>query len=71
MADVAAGSDFQLMQHMMRVSNWNHAGVVRQIVVKAQTRFPKRGRALATDESGFAKKGGCLADVARQWNGLG
>jgi hypothetical protein len=31
--------------------------------------FPKGGRALVRDESGFAKQGEGSAGVARQWNG--
>jgi SRSO17 transposase len=69
MADVVVGSDYQQMQHMLSVSDWDHAGVVRQVAAQAQTHFPKGGRALVIDESGFAKKGECSAGVARQWNG--
>ena len=69
MADVVAGSDYQRMQHMLSVSDWDHAGVVRQVAVEAQAHFPKGGRALVLDESGFAKKGEGSAGVARQWNG--
>jgi len=69
MADVVAGSDYQRMQHMLSVSDWDHAGVVRQVAAEAQVHFPKGGRALVIDESGFAKKGECSAGVARQWNG--
>ncbi|MBL8820814.1 MAG: transposase, partial [Planctomyces sp.] len=68
MADVVAGSDYQRMQHMLSVSDWDHAGVVRQVAIEAQAYFPKGGRALVIDESGFAKKGECSAGVARQWN---
>jgi SRSO17 transposase len=69
MADVVIGSDCQRMQHMLSVSNWDHAGVLRQVAAEAQAHFPKGGRALIIDESGFAKKGECSAGVARQWNG--
>ena len=69
MADVVAGSDYQRMQHMLSVSDWDHAGVVRQVAIEAQAHFPKGGRALVIDESGFVKKGECSAGVARQWNG--
>lgn len=69
MADVVAGSDYQQMQHMLSVSDWDHAGVVRQVAAEAQTHFPKGGRALVIDESGFAKKGERSVGVARQWSG--
>ena len=69
MAEVVAGSHYQRVQHMLSVSDWDHAGVVRQVAVQAQTHFPKGSRALVIDESGFAKKGECSAGVARQWNG--
>ena len=69
MTDVVAGSDYQRTQHMLSVSDWDHAGVVRQVAIEAQAHFPKGGRALVIDESGFAKKGECSAGVARQWNG--
>lgn len=69
MTDVVAGSDYQRTQHMVSVSDWDHAGVVRQVAIEAQAHFPKGGRALVIDESGFAKKGECSAGVARQWNG--
>lgn len=69
MTDVVAGSDYQRTQHMLSVSDWDHAGVVRQVAIEAQAHFPKGGRALVIDESGFAKKGECSAAVARQWNG--
>lgn len=69
MVDVVVGSDYQQMHHMLSVSDWDHAGVVRQVAAEAQTHFPKGGRALVIDESGFAKKGECSAGVARQWNG--
>ena len=69
MAEVVAGSHYQRAQHMLSVSDWDHAGVVRQVAVQAQAHFPKGGRALVIDESGFAKKGECSAGVARQWNG--
>ncbi|MCM8597850.1 MAG: IS701 family transposase [Candidatus Accumulibacter sp.] len=69
MADVVAGSDYQRMHHMLSASDWEHAGVVRQVAVEAQAHFPRGGRALIIDESGFAKKGECSAGVARQWNG--
>lgn len=69
MADIVAGSDYQQMQQMLSVSDWDHAGVVRQVAAGAQAHFPKDDRALVIDESGFAKKGECSAGVARQWNG--
>lgn len=69
MADVVVGSDYQRMHHMLSVSDWDHAGVVRQVAAEAQAHFPKGSRALVIDESGFAKKGECSAGVARQWNG--
>jgi SRSO17 transposase len=69
MAEVVAGSHYQRVQHMLSVSDWDHAGVVRQVAVQAQAHFPKGSRALVIDESGFAKKGECSAGVARQWNG--
>ena len=55
MADVVVGSDYQRMHHMLSVSDWDHAGVVRQVAAEAQAHFPKGSRALVIDESGFAK----------------
>ena len=69
MADVVAGSDYQQMQHMLSVSDWDHAGVVRQVAAEAEAYFPHGGRALLIDESSFAKKGQYSVGVARQWNG--
>ena len=69
MADIVAGSDYQQMQQMLSVSDRDHVGVVRQVAAEAQAHFPKGGRVLVIDESGFAKKGECSAGVARQWNG--
>jgi SRSO17 transposase len=69
MAEVVAGSHYQRVQHMLSVSDWDHAGVVRQVAGQAQAHFPKGSRARVIDESGFAKKGECSAGVARQWNG--
>jgi len=69
MAEVVAGSDYQRIQHMLSVSDWDHAGVLRQVALEAEAYFPKGGRALVIDESGFAKKGECSAGVGRQWNG--
>ena len=69
MADIVAGSDYQQIQQMLSVSDRDHVGVVRQVAAEAQAHFPKGGRVLVIDESGFAKKGECSAGVARQWNG--
>ncbi|MBL8820739.1 MAG: transposase, partial [Planctomyces sp.] len=57
MADVVVGSDYQRMQHMLSVSDWDHIGVVRRVATEAEAHFPQGGRALVLDESGFAKKG--------------
>lgn len=50
MVEVAAGSHYQRVQHMLSVSDWDHAGVVRQVAVQAQAHFPKGSRALVIDE---------------------
>ena len=68
MAEMVAGSHYQRLQHMLSVSDWDHAGVVRQVAVQAK-HTSQGSRALVIDESGFAKKGDCSAGVARQWNG--
>lgn len=47
MTDVVAGSDYQQTQHMLSVSDWDHAGVVSQVAIEAQAYFPKCGRHLA------------------------
>jgi len=61
--------DQQAMQHMLTEGSVNWEGFGRQIALEANALLGGKDSVLIFDESGFAKKGGSSAGVARQWNG--
>ncbi len=57
MADVVAGSRYQLLHHMLSESTRDSADILRQLADDANTHFEHGSTALVIDESSFAKNG--------------
>ena len=64
------GTDWQVMQHFLTYSPWDHEAVNTQIAKDTDMALgSSANKCLLIDESGFSKKGKFSAGVARQWNG--
>ncbi len=70
MVEVVPETDYQVIQHFLTHSAWDHQAVINQVAKDADAWLGAEvSTGLHIDESGHTKKGKKSVGVARQWNG--
>ncbi len=70
MVEVVPETDYQVLQHFLTHSSWDHQAVINQVAKDADAWLGAEvGTGLYIDESAHTKKGKKSVGVSRQWNG--